>query len=249
MTPKWCVWEVCVCCVKGALARGVSERRAYLVNVETSDAQSSQSIFETVREICRTLFSDRASAGSPPLTQDGRPGRSARGSRRRGHRRRRRRRGQGRQRERGSARQQDLRPAPRGRDGRPARSRRSPRHVRRTRAATRHRNRRGTSTSSTISSGSSTPSWGPAYRPCRNDRRLRQPVDDIIIKISSSAHPPRSRPINPRRPMRTPRAYPRPWTGAATAATAAAAAARHSWPTPARRRRAAGSTGALHART
>ena len=48
------------------------------------------------------------------------------------------------------------------------------------------------------------------------------------------AHPPRSRPINPRRPMRTPRAYPRPWTGAATAATAAAAAARHSWPTSAR---------------
>lgn len=247
---------MCVCCVKGALARGVSERRAYLVNVETSDAQSSQSLETSVARdlsnvvfrpgergvapahsgwttwtLCSRISTPRASAAAAAA----RPRASA-GAR--------------------------LRPSA-GPPPSPARQRRtarldrrrSPRHVRRTRAGTRRRNRRGTSTSSTISSGSSTPSWGPAYRPCRNDRWLRQPRrhhhhhQNLII-----THPPRSRPINPRRPMRTPRAYPRPWTGAATAATAAAAAAaRHSWPTPARRRRrrdrAAGSTGALHART
>ena len=239
-----------MCCVKGALARGVSERRAYLVNVETSDAQSSQSIFESVARdlsnvvfrpgergvapahsgwttwtLCSRISTPRASVAAV----EARPRVSA-----------------------GARLRPSAGPPPspaRQRQTAPRDRRGSPRRVGRTRAATRHRDRRGTSTSSTISSGSSTPSWGPAYRPCRNDRRLRQPRPHHHHQNLIITHPTRSRPINPRRPMRTPRAYPRPWTGAATAATAAAAAAaRHSWLTPARHR-AAGSTGALLART
>ena len=47
-----------MCCVKGALARGVSERRAYLVNVETSDAQSSQSnqSLKLARDLSNVVF-------------------------------------------------------------------------------------------------------------------------------------------------------------------------------------------------
>mmetsp|Transcript_8118 Transcript_8118/g.36960 ORF Transcript_8118/g.36960 Transcript_8118/m.36960 type:complete len:246 (+) Transcript_8118:1134-1871(+) len=199
---KWCVWEVCVCCVKGALARGVSERRAYLVNVETSDAQSSQSIFESVARdlsnvvfrpgergvapahsgwttwtLCSRISTPRASVAAV----EARPRVSA-----------------------GARLRPSAGPPPspaRQRQTAPRDRRGSPRRVGRTRAATRHRDRRGTSTSSTISSGSSTPSWGPAYRPCRNDRRLRQPRRHHHHQNLIIAHPPRSRPINPRRPM------------------------------------------------
>ena len=236
-----------MCCVKGALARGVSERRAYLVNVETSDAQS-RSIFETCERSVERCFHQTGRARGRPrslrmddldaLLED----LDAAGIG-----------GGGAARPRASAGAR-LRPSA-GPPPSPARQR----HGRRSTEVTASR------AANTGGNAASRPSGNLdelddllgeldavmgtgvsplSQRPKASSARRHHHHQNLII-----AHPPRSRPINPRRPMRTPRAYPRPWTGAATAATAAAAAARHSWPTSARRRRAAGSTGALHART